>query len=126
MLLLSSLEPELDEIGVKRLRLFAASVEPDDLRCLGCYFLTRSSGVLLLATFASSLSWTGMISAEFAVVESVARKSRNYDFNEREESIWHEAIFENEENLHGIVFNLNDLIWVRKPGEYAVISYRGL
>ena len=102
MLLLSSLEPELDEIGVKRLRLFAASVELDDLRRLGCYFLTCSSGVLLLATFASSLSWTGMISAEFAIVESFGRKSRNYDFNEREETIWHEAIFENEENLHGI------------------------
>ena len=43
-----------------------------------------------------------MISTEFAMVESFGRKSRNYDFNEREETIWHEAIFENEENLHGI------------------------
>lgn len=112
LLFLSSLEPELDEIGVKRLRLFAASVEPDDLRRLGCYFLTCSSGVLLLATFASSLSWTIMISTEFAMVESFGRKSRNYDFNEREETIWHEAIFENEENLYGIEALASFSIWM--------------
>ena len=35
--------------------------------------------------------------SDIDLVECFGRKNRNYDFNERDETIWREAIFENEE-----------------------------